>query len=296
MTQGFNLPPTNEAPDNPYHEAFGTNIISWNFGPDGHEGKEASLGFIQPGFSTEITVDSVGGEDITFVNPVKDSELLIEFLKDKDENEIHRLTEEGDNVFVPEGTKMRVTAPKAIVEYVCVYPGKLAHEAIASPAELTVLSPDRDLAVANLTRRLEEAKASGQVKPAHLELFELQRDLARTIPRGESGYSREENDRVEAWSVDFKQRYPSYGRDVEVRWDLHPGTLVMRGATSERWKIVGVDPKETGLGRELNHQELLWKQAAQAEQERVSAEANAQAKREAAEAGLQEILDHNPIL
>ncbi|HEY5442703.1 MAG TPA: hypothetical protein VIJ68_04140 [Candidatus Saccharimonadales bacterium] len=169
-----------------------------------------------------------------------------------------------------------------------------AHEAIALPAELTVLSADRDLAVANLSRRLEEAQASGQVKPQHLELFELQRDLAETIPRGEPGYSKEECDRIETWEEDFKHRYPPATRDVEVRWELHPGTLVRRAAADERWRIVGINPKEMSPSQAHSHQELLWKQAARAEQDRISAEQAAQAAREAAEASLQEIMGQTP--
>lgn len=122
MIKKFNTPTPDHYPDNDY---FDHAVISYNFR---EEGKEATLGFIQPGFN-EVFPVSEGGEDITLTNPVEGTELTIEELDENNNPKaVHHLTKEGDTVSVPEGINMRVSTGKAIVEYVCVYPGKLATE------------------------------------------------------------------------------------------------------------------------------------------------------------------------
>jgi len=118
MAQDFNTPKPDHYPDNDY---FDHAVISYDFEVGG---KQATLGFIQPGFNDVFPV-SEGGEEITLTNPVDGTELLIEELDTEGSvTSSHQLTQEGDSVSVPEGISMRVSTGKAIVEYVCVYPGK----------------------------------------------------------------------------------------------------------------------------------------------------------------------------
>jgi len=117
-TPKFNLPPTNEQPDNSY---FDSQVVSYNFAVDGHK---ATLGFIQPGFEGTFPVGE-GGEDITLTNPVKGSELTIDVMDGNGDVEgRHSLAKEGDSISVPEGKQMKISTAGAIVEYVCVYPGQ----------------------------------------------------------------------------------------------------------------------------------------------------------------------------
>lgn len=112
----FEFPATTEHPDNAY---FDTNVISWNFS---HEGNDATLGFIQPGFKDVFPVSN-GGEHITLTHH-QQGELQIDELDQNGEVRIsHSLKEDGDAVFIPGGQKMRVSTLGNIIEYVCVYPG-----------------------------------------------------------------------------------------------------------------------------------------------------------------------------
>lgn len=118
QSQKFNAPSPDHYPDNDY---FDHNVISYGFEV---EGQEATLGFIQPNFS-EVFPVSEGGEDITLTNPVDGTLLTIEELDNNgNPRTTYHLTQEGDSIFVPGDTNMRVSTGRAIVEYVCVYPGK----------------------------------------------------------------------------------------------------------------------------------------------------------------------------
>jgi uncharacterized protein YaiE (UPF0345 family) len=120
MSQTFDLPPTNEPPDNSY---FDSQVVSYNFAVDG---KKATLGFIQPGFEGTFPVGE-GGEDITLTHPVEGTELAIEVMDSEGNPEgSHVLTKEGDSVLVPQGKQMKISTARAIAEYVCVYPGQPA--------------------------------------------------------------------------------------------------------------------------------------------------------------------------
>lgn len=119
MEQNSNIPKPDHYPDNDY---FDHGVISYVFEV---EGKEATLGFIQPNFSGVFPMPE-GGEHITLTNPIEGTELTLEELdKDGNTTKTHKLKLEGDNVFIPEGIDMRVVTGRAIVEYVCVYPGKI---------------------------------------------------------------------------------------------------------------------------------------------------------------------------
>lgn len=112
----FNLPPTTQHPDNSY---FDDNVISWDFE---HDGTTATLGIIQPGFEDIFPV-SEGGEHIILTNHAEGGKLQIDELDDAGEVQTsHSLNNEGDEVFIPGGQKMRVSTSGKIIEYVCLYP------------------------------------------------------------------------------------------------------------------------------------------------------------------------------
>ena len=170
------------------------------------------------------------------------------------------------------------------------------HEADIAPPELTVFSPDQDLAFAHLGRKVDEAGANPQTDPTHLELFKLQFEIARAIPSGEPGHDTSASAHIETWQEDFKRRNPMgviKDGDTNVGYELRRGTVVGRAARAERWRIVGVDPKSVEF-RVREDQERKWSSAARAEQARVQAEQEAQAKRELAETALQEIMGPQP--
>lgn len=118
----FNLPPTDQPPDNVY---FDGDVVSWNFTVDG---LKATLGFIRPGFDGTFPVGE-GGEKITLVNPGEGTGLNILVLDgDKPLGAVF-LNENVDTNFVQGGRNIRVVARgDKVVEYVCVYPGQPADD------------------------------------------------------------------------------------------------------------------------------------------------------------------------
>jgi uncharacterized protein YaiE (UPF0345 family) len=123
MAQQFNLPPIHVEPD---HSYFDGQVESYDFVADGNM---ATLGFIKAGFNNVFPADE-GGEEITLLSPLqKRGELAIDVLDEEGNVETsHRLVNEGDTVSIPGGKQMRVATTKAVVEYVCVYPGKPAEK------------------------------------------------------------------------------------------------------------------------------------------------------------------------
>jgi uncharacterized protein YaiE (UPF0345 family) len=119
MPQQFNLPPIHVKPD---HSYFDGQVESYDFVSGG---KEATLGFIKAGFEGVFPADE-GGEEITLLSPLqKRGELAIDVLDDDGNIEAsHRLINEGDSVSILGGKQMRVATTKAVVEYVCEYPGR----------------------------------------------------------------------------------------------------------------------------------------------------------------------------
>lgn len=144
-------------------------------------------------------------------------------------------------------------------------------ETVGEATALTVLSPDRDLAVANLTRRVNHAEAIGKVDGEKIELLKLQLLLARTIDSGE-GYDKEASDKAKAAAEDYRRRHPDAAGRISVE-------VVRHGyANDERWRLSGFDPDRFKPDSIYRRQEveLYWERAARAEQERFEASKRAQ--------------------
>jgi len=121
LQKSFDFPSTNQQPSNSY---FKGQVESYDFISDGHA---ATLGFIGAGFNGTFPADD-GGEEITLLSELgihDRGELSIEVLGDDGAVEAaHKLIHEGDTASIPGGKQMRISTTRAVVEYVCEYPGK----------------------------------------------------------------------------------------------------------------------------------------------------------------------------
>jgi hypothetical protein len=159
---------------------------------------------------------------------------------------------------------------------------ELNNEQIAPPNELTLLSTDRELAAAAITRHLDSAAEDG-LSDEQVQLLELQLLLAGVVfSNQQEGF-----DSVRVSEV-LKKRY-EYEKVIGKRgFETDPDLVRARFADEERWRIAGIDPTKY-IGHPVTAEAVAatWREAAKAKQD----EQIAVIKRQRAEAASARTLD-----